>query len=133
MCWNPTFFKESIFNTFGCKIDDLQPRRVRYDGDGKRIEVDVIAISGKDLYLIESKATVKWDKIKKFEKIVSSGKFLHFFPEYKDYNITLIMAAINMRPDMMNYLLKKEMYPMVMSGGYMEIILKPQTETDTSN
>ena len=111
----------AINDAFGDKINDLQANRLKREGKDE-MEIDVIAISGRKLYLIETKSTLRWEYIKKFEKIISSGKFFRFFPEYKDYEIIQIMASLKINHDMLKYLLNMGIYPMITVGGFMKII-----------
>ena len=117
---------EAILNAFNLEVDGINSRVKRNSGKGKdrmHIEIDVLATSGKEVFLIETKTTMSSDYVDKFKEKVESGNFHKFFPEYQGYKITQILASILIDEDLRAYIKSKGMYPMVMKGSIMEIIV----------
>jgi hypothetical protein len=117
---------EAILNAFNCKLDTLSAnskRRIKGKKQPKEVEIDVMATSGQRLFLVETKTSMSLEYIEKFKHLITSGKFLAVFPEYKNYKITQIMASVYISDEMIEKIQDEGMFPMVMKGDMMEILV----------
>ena len=115
----------AIFDSFNTLATGIFPNikgRKMIDGKKRKKEFDIVAIAGKDLFLVEIKKTVTQEYIDEFYTVVNSGEFITWFPEFKGYTIKQIMAARSIEESMIQDLISKNIYPMIMKGDVMEII-----------
>ena len=78
------------------KFDKVE-RNLAFKRDDKKAEFDLVLFNGKSVALIEVKYNAKPDNIS-IEKIISRVEiFKMLFPEYKNYNIYLGVAAMSFK------------------------------------
>ena len=116
----------AIFQAFNVEIEGIHPNIMKkkiVDGNKKKKEFDIVAIADEEFFIIETKKTIIKEHVDAFEDLVSSGELLTWFPEYKDFKITQIMASLSIEKKMFEYIKSKGIYPMIMKGDILKIIL----------
>ncbi|GAB6078528.1 hypothetical protein [Hydrogenobaculum acidophilum] len=108
---------------FSCELSAIFTNAERKTKDLNG-EFDVIAVSDtcKTVYLIEVKSTMRTAYIDSFLED-TIPRFRALFKEYQDYKIIPIIAALEIKEDMLNYLSKKKIYAMAYrEWDYMDIL-----------
>jgi predicted RNase H-like nuclease (RuvC/YqgF family) len=117
--------EHSIKQSFNQEINHSQIRVKKYlKSHNLRGELDVIAFSNDTLYIVESKTTPSNEKIDAFYDFIFSDDFATLFPEYIKYKIVLIFASLTIDVKHQKYLFTKKMFPMMMKGNLMEILVE---------
>jgi len=95
--------------------------RRRHPGDrGKRREFDVIAVSEDTVFVNETKSTLRPGDIERF-----AGNFmeiLEYFPEYREYRVVPIMAALSITAEELSSLTSHGIYAMAMGDETMDLL-----------
>jgi uncharacterized coiled-coil protein SlyX len=86
------------------------------------MELDLVAITENNHYIVETKTTVTKEKVDEFERKIQSDNFSILYPELTSKAISLIVASLSIEKEMQEYILAKGMYPMVLKDNLMVII-----------
>ena len=95
-------------------------QRVKRSKNGEGIEIDLLAINGEYVILIEAKSTLGVDDIK--EHIERLGKFAAFFPEYKDRKVIGAVAGIDIDEGADKFAYRNGLFVIAQSGEAVKIL-----------
>ncbi|MFQ3598858.1 MAG: hypothetical protein SNJ55_00985 [Chloroherpetonaceae bacterium] len=110
-----------VESVFGVTIQQLSMRVIRRNNELKE-EFDVIALSEKQLFLIEVKSTPRFDYLTDFvERKI--GVFRQLFPEYASMSIVPIFASISIPDDFIRTATNRKVFVMAYRAWeYMDIL-----------
>jgi hypothetical protein len=110
-----------LVKTFNCSITTTAPRIKRHVGSDE-MQIDIfVACEDKRVFFIEVKSNP--NKVKYIDDFKEDlENFTKFFPEYADYTLIPIYAALNMPESIINRLKKEKIYAIVLKGDVLEIV-----------
>ncbi len=119
---------ERLFKARGIDVDKVY-QRVKTHKNGSEMEIDILAINGEYVVLIEAKSTLGIDDVK--EHIERLGRFKDFFPEYQHKMAVGAVAGIAIEEGVDKYAYKNGLYVLRQSGELVRIMndkkFKPKT------
>jgi hypothetical protein len=101
--------------------DDLMIRRRKrhpHDRSRKR-EFDVIAVSGKRVFVNETKSRLRGEDVVGFAE--TYGELVEFYPEYGDHSLIPIVSSLDIEPDLVALCTRNGIYAMRMSDDSMDL------------
>jgi len=106
---------------FGCEPLIRTERYRKRLKKGDDFEVDVLVVCEEKVFMIEVRSNPDQQYVN--EIIKKAAKFMDFFPEYKDKELTPIFASLIFEDNLIKYATKKGLYLMAYrEWDYMDII-----------
>ena len=106
---------------FGCEPLIRTERYRKRLKNGNDFEVDVLVVCEEKVFMIEVRSNPDQQYVN--EIIKKAAKFMDFFPEYKDKELTPIFASLIFEDNLIKYATKKGLYLMAYrEWDYMDII-----------
>ncbi|MFH0925356.1 MAG: DUF3782 domain-containing protein [bacterium] len=108
-----------LFRERGIEVSRVY-QRAKSRKDGEEMEIDVLAVDGEYVVLIEAKSTLKVEHVN--EHIEKLGMFKEFFPEYKDKKAIGAVGGIVIEEGSDKYAYKKGLFVIVESGENVKLL-----------
>lgn len=110
---------EQLFQERGIKVERSYAR-VKASRNGDQMEIDILAVNGKEVVLIEVKSSLSVSDIDDF--LEEFPRFRKFFPEYADRKIYGAVAGIVIEEGADRYAYKKGLFVIAQKGEMVEIL-----------
>ena len=110
---------ERLFKEWGIAVDKVF-QRVKTPKNGHSMEIDIMAVNGEYVVLIEAKSSLKVEDVK--EHIKHIGEFKDFFPEYRDRKVVGVVAGIVIDERSDRYAYTQGLFVIGLSGDSVKII-----------
>ncbi len=110
---------KQLFQERGIPIERVYHRSESYR-NGKKMEIDILAVNGDYAVLIEVKSTLGIDDIK--EHIEKLSQFRSFFPEYGDRRVIGAVAGIVIQEGADRYAYRQGLYVIGQTGETVKIL-----------
>jgi hypothetical protein len=99
----------------------LLARNLRKRMGNEEYEVDVLAISDKQVFWVEAKSSPRPEHVEEVSK--KAAQFPRFFPEYQDKQMVIILAGLSFAPDVIQHASRKGVYVLAYrEWDYMDIL-----------
>ena len=119
------YFGVEIFQDFSLNRKKQHPKKTNLIR-----EFDVIAVSGKHLFLNETKSTPRQEYLKAF--VENHKEVFDYFPEYKDKTLVPIFSSLKLSESDINYLSNHGIYAMAMRGDTMDLLNFEEVQAATN-
>ena len=96
--------------------------RVRSDDRSRRREFDVLYVGDRALLLNETKSSPSGADVRRFVRLVRSGEFFLYFPEYKDLPIVPVFSSLGLPDDLVTQLTRRGVYALAMGDEAMQVL-----------
>ena len=102
---------------FICRIE-----RVRSDDRSRRREFDALYVGDRAVLLNETKSTPWGSDVRRFVRLIRSGEFFLYFPEYKDLPIVPVFSSLSLPDDLVTQLTRNGVYALAMGDEAMQVL-----------
>ena len=102
---------------FICRIE-----RVRSDDRSRRREFDALYVGGRAVLLNETKSTPWGSDVRRFVRLVRSGEFFLYFPEYRDLPIVPVFSSLGLPDSLVTRLTRNGVYALAMGDEAMQVL-----------
>ena len=96
--------------------------RVRSDDRSRRREFDVLYVGDRAVLLNETKSSPRGADASRFVRLVRSGEFFLYFPEYKDLPLVPVFSSLSLPDDLVTYLTRNGVYALAMGDEAMRVL-----------
>ena len=96
--------------------------RVRSDDRSRRREFDVLYVGDRAVLLNETKSSPRNADARRFVRLVRSGEFFLYFPEYKDLPLVPVFSSLSLPADLVTYLTRNGIYALAMGDEAMQVL-----------
>ena len=96
--------------------------RVRSDDRSRRREFDVLYVGDRAVLLNETKSLPRDADARRFVRLVRSGEFFLYFPEYKDLPLVPVFSSLSLPDDLVTYLTRNGVYALAMGAEAMRVL-----------
>ena len=96
--------------------------RVRSDDRSRRREFDVLYVGDRAVLLNETKSSPRNADARRFLRLVRSGEFFLYFPEYKDLPLVPVFSSLSLPADLVTYLTRNGIYALAMGDEAMQVL-----------
>ncbi|MGC8972035.1 MAG: hypothetical protein ACP5K2_07540 [bacterium] len=99
----------------------LLAHTVKFRKDGKNLEIDILAYTEKEVFIVEVKSSP--DRKNYIDEFIEKLKMLpEFMPEINNSKVVPIYAGLSMEESTVELLTEKGIYAMVVKGDILEIV-----------
>ena len=102
---------------FICRIE-----RVRSDDRSRRREFDALYVGDRAVLLNETKSTPWGSDVRRFVRLVRSGEFFLYFPEYKDLPVVPVFSSLSLPDNLVTQLTRNGVYALAMGDEAMQVL-----------
>ena len=102
---------------FICRIE-----RVRSDDRSRRREFDALYVGTRAVLLNETKSTPWGSDVRRFVRLVRSGEFFLYFPEYKDLPIVPVFSSLSLPDNLVTQLTRNGVYALAMGDETVQVL-----------
>ena len=102
---------------FICRIE-----RVRSDDRSRRREFDALYVGDRAVLLNETRTTPWGSDVRRFVRLVRSGEFFLYFPEYRDLPIVPVFSSLGLPDDLVTQLTRNGVYALAMGDEAMQVL-----------
>ncbi len=102
---------------FICRIE-----RVRSDDRSRRREFDALYVGDRAVLLNETKSTPWGADIRRFVRLVRSGEFFLYFPEYRDLPLVPVFSSLSLPDNLVTQLTRNGVYALAMGDEAMQVL-----------
>ena len=96
--------------------------RVRSDDRSRRREFDVLYVGDRAVLLNETKSSPRNADARRFARLIRSGEFFLYFPEYKDLPVVPVFSSLSLPADLVTYLTRAGIYALAMGDEAMQVL-----------
>ena len=96
--------------------------RVRSDDRSRRREFDVLYVGDRALLLNETKSSPRGADVRRFVRLVRSGEFFLYFPEYRDLPIVPVFSSLSLPDNLVTQLTRNGVYALAMGDEAMQVL-----------
>lgn len=102
---------------FICRIE-----RVWSDDRSRRREFDALYVGDRAVLLSETKSTPWGADIRRFVRLVRSGEFFLYFPEYRDLPIVPVFSSLSLPDNLVTQLTRNGVYALAMGDEALQVL-----------
>ena len=102
---------------FICRME-----RVRSDDRSRCREFDALYVGDRAVLLNETKATPWGSDVRRFVRLVRSGEFFLYFPEYKDLPLVPVFSSLSLPGNLVTQLTRHGVYALAMGDEAMQVL-----------
>jgi hypothetical protein len=110
---------------FDCpQPDDLMVRRRRVcpADPARQREFDLMAVCGRQVFLVEVKSTPRVSYVDELISFLRERTFFEYFPEYAEHTLVPVFASLYIPKELVTRLSRKGIYAMAMSGSAVDLL-----------
>ena len=96
--------------------------RARSDERSRSREFDVVYVGTRAVLLNETKSSPRGADVRRFARLVSSGEFFPYFPEYRDLPLVPMFSSLSLPRDLVTYLTRNRIYALAMGDEAMRVM-----------
>ena len=96
--------------------------RVRSDDRSRRREFDVLYVGDRAVLLNETKSSPRNADARRFVRLVRSGEFFLYVPEYEDRPLVPVFSSLSLPDDLVTYLTRTGVYALAMGDEAMQVL-----------
>ena len=102
---------------FICRIE-----RVRSDDRSRRREFDALYVGDRAVLLNETRTTPWGSDVRRFVRLVRSGEFFLYFPEYRDLPTVPMFSSLGLPDNLVTQLPRNGVYALAMGDEAMQVL-----------
>ena len=96
--------------------------RARDDERSRSREFDVLYVGTRAVLLNETKSSPQGSDVRRFARLVNSGEFFLYFPEYRDLPLVPMFSSLSLPRDLVTYLTRSRIYALAMGDETMQVV-----------
>ena len=96
--------------------------RARGDDRSRSREFDVLYVGTRAVLLNETKSSPRGADVRRFARLVNSGEFFLYFPEYRDLPLVPMFSSLSLPRDLVTFLTRNRIYALAMGDEAMQVM-----------
>ena len=96
--------------------------RARSDDRSRSREFDVLYVGTRAVLLNETKSSPQGSDVRRFARLVSSGEFFLYFPEYRGLPLVPMFSSLSLPRDLVTWLTRSRIYALAMGDEAMQVM-----------
>ena len=96
--------------------------RARGDDRSRSREFDVVYVGTRAVLLNETKSSPQGSDVRRFARLVNSGEFFLYFPEYRGLPLVPMFSSLSLPRDLVTYLTRNRIYALAMGDEAMQVV-----------